>query len=969
MDSLAAMRAAVNAGQWPLAFQYSDSVLARHHREPGVVREVAEVARRVGQPAIAIGLLEEACRAESYSDEPQVLEAVSARISVGQLHDAMKLLEDSLTIQPDHLESRRWLFDFYVGIEQPLDAVPHGLFLIRKRKFDVELLLALVRDHRRTLSTEPLDAMVVRNPSDRRPLIGKAKESFDAGNFDAAIELLKDIVTSHQDYFPAQALLGRSLAAARRFDEFQKWSESQSKEIQRFPSYWIALGDWAREAHREQAAARAYWEAARLGDLDVEAFSKLTILLRQLKWDDGVIPPEVIASVESRLSRLSELSNAVARFTRTGQQSSADAASVAESLHRLGRFWEAEAWAAVATTMVKENDGTAKAIRAKIVTSLNKDTPWQLAEPYHQLDLSGLPLSSGDDGNGSAISLDFGNEDASASDLEFANEAKQRGLNFFGKSAADPGVSHTMIHYTTGCGGGTIDFDLDGNSDLYLTSAGGTPHQSDSQSNALMRNLDGVFTNVTQSSSSDSTEFGQGAAVGDVNEDGFPDLLVLNFGPDQLFINNGDGSFRDASRTWLPETESKWSTSGAIADVDGDGINDAIVVHYCGGPDVLSRVCADDVNGTQSCAPTTYSAEQDSFMKGAASGGFVDKTIQWGAIASVPGRGLGIVTGSFDDQPGVDVYVTNDQTDNHYFSPSKDETGFCLHESAMVRGLARNDRSLAQGSMGIAAADLTGDGKADLYVTNFLSEYNTFYRQRGSGLWQDQTNSVGLAQPTMAMVGWGTSAVDFDLNGTNELIVCNGHVDNYAAEKPSSLSDAALKDSAPFAMPLQIFQRGAADRYVRVDNKVSGEYFSNPHAGRALWTIDANGDDRCDVVVTHQTEPVALLVNHTVTDHHHLAIRLSGRNVSRDAVGTVVKISTDENTQTAFLTSGDGYMCSDERVIRFGLGPRDAKVTATVLWPDGSTQTHTSLSIDADWLIVQGDSPFELKNDLKLAKP
>ncbi len=270
---------------------------------------------------------------------------------------------------------------------------------------------------------------------------------------------------------------------------------------------------------------------------------------------------------------------------------------------------------------------------------------------------------------------------------------------------------------------------------------------------------------------------------------------------------------------------------------------------------------------------------------------------------------------------GIELLIANDMTNNHYWSGIRGEDGFRLQESAMLRGLGADDRALAQGSMGIATGDLDQDGDIDFYVTNFNQEYSTYHSQQSEGIWQDETARLNLVAPTFNMVGFGTAAVDLDRDAMSELLVTNGHVDIF--------NFPGRRSPSPYAQPLQLFRRNVSNTYDSVADSLAGEYASRPHVGRALWTIDANRDAQVDVAVTHQTEPVALLINHSEPKGRWLELVLTATEDSRDAIGAVVDVTVENRTWMAAQVSGDGYLCSDERILRFGLGEVAANSPAT----------------------------------------
>lgn len=943
---LGEMKVALRRGDWQKAWTFADGVLDKHADDPEAIALVAQVAHNNQEPSRAADLLAKACEVESYSSEARVQQTMIAMISVGRLFDGMDVLAAAIEAQPDQIETRRWLFDFYVGTEDREAASPHGRYLVRKRKFDLELLMALSNTERRTLDAAPLEEMITRFPDDLRPMLGSARTEFDQGNYADAIESLTKIAERHPKHWPAQILLARAFASSGEYEELERWMKGQPETVLQFVGYWIAIGDWARHKEDLPAATRAYWEAARRDPDTAESWTKLAGLLRQL--DDSVLtlPDDAVAAVEKRAELLSKFSQAKSRFERTGSISREIAMQMVQTLDDLGRLWEAEAWASIATTLPENDEVPVDDLRSQIVSRMTEDTPWQTTEglPEFQIRLTNLPVPSITEVN-SAIASSLKAAFAEQNELILEDEAAQRGLDFFGRTSDDLNEPGIMLYQTLGCGGGTIDFDRDGWSDLYLMDAGGTPPERDSRPNALFRNQQGQFVPVPATWGAADVGFGQGVAIGDVNEDGFSDLLVLNYGPNTLWLNNGDGSFTEASERLPKQPYDQWSTSGAIADIDGDGLSDIVVVNYCTGLGPVIQGCPmKDSEVVRSCSPMMFAAESDGFLQSKGDGTLIDQTQTWSAKPSVPGRGLGIVVGEFDATPGNDVFIANDMTNNHYWSRAKAENQFALSDSAMIRGLGGDDRSSAQGSMGIATADFDGDADIDFYVTNFDGEYNTFHTQKSGNIWQDETAAKKLIDGILPLVGFGTEAVDLENDGVKELIVTNGHVDLFSRED----------EKADYDQPMSIFRQDANHAFFSIADSIRSDYVSKPHVGRALWTIDADANGVLDLVVTHQTEPVSLLINQSNQDNHWIAIDLVGRQCSRDAIGARVTVSVGENAWTAVRTAGDGYLCSNESAIHFGLGSDSKPCDITVTWPGGAVERFEDLAVDRKHTLMEG---------------
>ncbi|MCO8124909.1 FG-GAP-like repeat-containing protein [Stieleria sp. TO1_6] len=966
------LKLAIRAGRWEKAWSASELILSEQPTSPiesETFALIARAAHETGRQAEAAEYLCLASERESYVSPPRVRQAMIAMIGVGKYYDGLQFLEQALIAQPDQHETRRWLFDFYIGAGDRVSAMPHGQKLVLDRQFDVDLLTNLSNTERRTLESTPLDQMVTRNPDDKRPLLGTAKADFDESKYEDAIRILREITAQHPEHHPSQAMLGRALAASGELDQLARWAGQQSDGIQAYPGYWIALGDWARGRDDASAAVRSFAQAADCSDPEVvQIWTRLATLLPEVERNGENVPGELVKTVNERAKQLGRFNQLKDRFTRTGGISRAIALEIAGSLESLGRLWEAEAWASVATTLPADDSVDVAGYRNELVKRLNPQTPWRLPEtlPDFRRLRSQFPLpeiekivSASLDPKASSLSQDSLTPQLLATngqvvDWKMADEAAARGLRFWGRTGDSLDKPGIMLYQTLGCGGGTIDFDLDGWSDLYLADAGGTPPQQDSAANELFRNLGGRFQPVATLSRTADRGFGQGVAVGDLNEDGFPDLLVLNYGPNRMYLNNGDGTFRDVSDRMPQPLGDEWSSSAAIADIDGDGLADVVIVNYCAGLEPLTKLCPmkdSGING--SCSPMLFPALDDRFLKNDGKGQLTDQTRAWNAVADSAGRGLGVMVGDLDGVKGNEIFIANDMTNNHYWSRvgsdadvGFEQVGFELGESAMLRGVGGDDRGIPQGSMGIAMADFDQDGDADLYVTNFDKEYNTLHQQTSGGVWQDRTSAAGLVTSTMPLVGFGVEAVDVDNTGELSLFVANGHVDLFSRGA----------ERAIYVQPMQVFRPSTKGAFREVAIGSIGDYFGRGHVGRGLWAIDADRNGRVDLVVTHQTEPTALLINHCDNDAKWVRLELRGRKSSRDAVGSRVVVQSSQARHTVFRTSGDGYQCSSDPVLHVGLGTvPDETVSVVVDWPSGRQQRFDAIATDTQTVLVEAN--------------
>ncbi|WP_220498186.1 FG-GAP-like repeat-containing protein [Rhodopirellula sp. JC639] len=934
------------------------AALLRYPDDVAMLRLAADVAFAGGRPSDAAALVAEAAVADGFTDEPLVQNAVLAHVGTGRLFELIDLLDQVVAAYPERHETRRLLFDFLVNAEDHHRAAPHGRILVRQRQFDRVLLFSIATFEQRNMETNSMAELQKRNPDDPRLQIAEVRSKVDRGQWDGVEATISEILRHSPGYPPAQILLGQYLVYSHQFDRIAQWIDCVTEETKERWQYWALLGDVARQRGNDQQAARSYLESVRKNPDVGEVLAKLARTLERLRREDASVDVATIAAINQRAELLSRFSQEKERLYKLGNRSGAIMAQMSRTLVQLGRLWEAEAWTAYAMTVPDDDIATVRKVRQSIVRQLTADTPWRLElHPLlATLDLSDYPMPDTDlIARSKSTSTDASIRPSVKPVLR--NETDRLGLATGRDARRHSRTSDGVPLYAQmESGGCAIDYDLDGWPDLYVAAAGGTPGESDSANNSMFRNLGGRFSNVTAVTDTDDTGFAQGVTFGDVNEDGFPDLVVLNYGPDRIFINNADGTFTPRDDWLIGDRQSPWSTSGAIADLDGDGISDFVCLKYCAGMEPATVACRKEDGSVSPCLPTKFAADRDRFFRGRPEGGFEDVTDRWAATPTQPGRGLGLVIGDLDATGGIDVLVANDMTDNHYWTFNDQGD---LDESATLRGLAVDARFRPQACMGIATADLDTDGDVDFFVTNFEQEHNTFYEQTERGIWADRTVSRGLRHVSFSQLGFGTQAVDFDNDANLELAITNGHV-YQDAEPPSS-----------YAQPMQVLHRVSHARLEAFEFDASDGYVADDHVGRALWALDADRDGRMDLAITHQREPFAVLMNRTPTEHPWVRIHLVGANVARDAIGASISIRTDHLTRFAPVVAGDGFYCANERVTHFGLGPdhrRGDPIRVSVRWPNGTEDVY-QVGENQTWLIVQGDdqpfavSPNGLVND------
>jgi tetratricopeptide (TPR) repeat protein len=519
-------------------------------------------------------------------------------------------------------------------------------------------------------------------------------------------------------------------------------------------------------------------------------------------------------------------------------------------------------------------------------------------------------------------------------DFQYANGA--RGLKY--------------LLETTGGGVAVLDYDADGWPDLFFPQGGSIP--LDPAGNTYRDGLfwnrgNGSFTDVSTGIGLDDNQYSQGCAAGDYDNDGFTDLAIANCGINVLYHNNGDGTFTDVTRG-SGIAGKHWSTSLGWGDVDRDGNVDLYVVNY-----VIDhwQLCKNATGGVTLCHPQIFDAEPDALYVSRGDGTFED-ALERAGMSSPNGRGLGVVIADLNDDGWPDVYVANDANPSFLFQnlgrPSDGRARFA--EVGFPSGTAVNAAGNATAAMGIVCADVDGDGRLDLYVSNFHQEADILYLNRGNLIFEDAAERAGLVEATRPMLGWGAQAIDADLDGRPEIFVTNGHLDDRRDE------------GLPWKMPPQLFYNLGNGRFREISREC-GEFFRGEYLGRGAARLDWNRDGLPDLVVVHHDRPVALLLNETERPGHRLVIELHGVESNRDAIGARLRVTAGGRTQVLEVCGGDGYCATNERRQVIGAGSADEISEIQITWPSGRVDRWSNLRADIVLTLIEGRPPVLLPLD------
>jgi len=415
-------------------------------------------------------------------------------------------------------------------------------------------------------------------------------------------------------------------------------------------------------------------------------------------------------------------------------------------------------------------------------------------------------------------------------------------------------------------------------------------------------------------------DYTHGATVADYNSDGFPDLFVTAFGRCRLFQNRGDGTFDDVSEV-SRASFAGWSTAAAWGDVNDDGHLDLYVGQYLDWTPTRDAVCRDPRGQRDVCPPQRYPPAADRLYLNLGDGRFRDATVD--AELRGDGRALGVVAADINGDGRVDFYVANDAGANYLYLGA---AALPLADTALTAGVAFQEFGLPEGSMGVDLGDYNGDGRADLWVTNFELEDNSLYAGEADGLFRHATVAAGLAGVGFSQVGFGTGFEDFDGDGRPDLFVLNGHV-YYGGGQTT------------YAQPAFLFRNRDGRRFDNVSNR-GGPYFARPHPGRGAAVGDLDNDGSLDLVMVHQNEPVTLLRNRRRAAEW-LRVRLRGIEQNPDAIGATVRAVAGERVRTRWVRSGAGYLSQfDSRILLPASGPLDVEV----MWPGGHRERFPQLA-------------------------
>ncbi|MGA8151970.1 MAG: CRTAC1 family protein [Terriglobales bacterium] len=503
------------------------------------------------------------------------------------------------------------------------------------------------------------------------------------------------------------------------------------------------------------------------------------------------------------------------------------------------------------------------------------------------------------------------------------------GIRFRHNSGAFGGK---FLPETLGSGCAFLDYDGDGWQDILLINGTDWPgHRTQRTTLQLYRNnRDGSFTDVTHRTGLDTAEmYGMGVAVGDYNNDGFPDILVTCVGQNRLFRNTGKGSFVDVTRSSGLGGRVGFSTSALWFDYDRDGHLDLFVCNYVRWAPEHDVFCSLDGKHKSYCTPEAYRGQTCWLFHNRGDGTFEDATAT-SSIFDSSSKSLGVALLDYDQDGWPDLIVANDTQPNKLYRNKRNGT---FKEVGVEAGIAFSTDGKARAGMGIDTGDFSGSGVPGIAITNFDNEMLGLYRSTGKGTYEDVAIRAGVGMPTKPMLGFGCLFADLDLDGALDLVVANGHIDETVRN---------IRGNVGYAQPPQLFlNRG--DGTFRDATLDVGPDFSLPRVGRGLAYGDFDRDGDLDLLLTTNNGPAYLFRNEQRAGNHSIRFRLRGTQSNRDAIGAAVRIDFGGRSRSGMVKSGSSYLSQSELPLTFGLGKNDHVDRLVIQWPNGRTEEFKNL--------------------------
>jgi len=526
--------------------------------------------------------------------------------------------------------------------------------------------------------------------------------------------------------------------------------------------------------------------------------------------------------------------------------------------------------------------------------------------------------------------------------VTYTDIAKAAGLNFKQDSTA---TDQKYYLETMGTGVAWLDYDQDGLMDLFFVQSAATdiykpPHPL--RSALFHNNGDGTFTDVTEKAGvGGEGHYGQGVAVGDFDNDGYPDLYVTGYDRAILYHNNGDGTFTDVTAKAGVADQGGWSTSAGWFDYDKDGWLDLVVTNYIEWTPKTNIWCGEHKPGYRSyCHPGNYKGQKTKLYHNNHDGTFTDVSDASG-VGKPESKGMGVVLADFNNDGWPDIAIANDSWPNFLFINKHDGT---FEDVSLYSGVAASEDGLYEAGMGIDAADVDGDGWQDIYITHLDFELNRLYHNSHDGTFTDDTYRSGIGNKAVHLSGVSMKFLDYDNDGWPDILQLNGAMlDNIQLYH----SEVAYKE------PLLMFRNLGKGQFEKVSDSL-GPDFMRPIVGRGLATADFDNDGDIDIVTNNGGDYPSLLCNDGGNANHWLTILLIGTKSNRDGTGASLRLTSGGESHVEQAKGGMGYMSASDPRIHFGLGKNTKIDSIEITWPSGQVDRLNDVVVDQIIAVQEG---------------
>jgi len=519
---------------------------------------------------------------------------------------------------------------------------------------------------------------------------------------------------------------------------------------------------------------------------------------------------------------------------------------------------------------------------------------------------------------------------------EFVDKVNQSGINFKHINGMQGDYYFPEI---MGSGVAVFDFDNDGDLDLYFVQSGHLNNPNDAITDQLYRNDttksdNPKFTNVSKKSGISSIGYGMGASTGDINNDGFVDLLINNYGQNAIYINKGNGTFSLLDNSLINQYKS-WSVSSSLADYNNDGLLDVYIVNYV---DYFAndkvKTCLSVDESKDYCSPQAFSYQHDRLFKNLGANKFEEITSIAG-LKSKAGPGLGVVTTDVNKDGLLDYYIANDGEPNHLWLNQGNDS---FKENGFMSGLSVNMNGKPEASMGVDVSDYDNDGDEDFFMTHLNRQTNTLYVNNGKGRFTDLSIKMKIGSSSYSYTGFGTMWLDYDLDGYLDLFSANGEVIKNQKQQIAG-------DAFPFKQPNQLWKNLGNGSFSE-SSKQQDSSFLQPKVSRGAARVDIDNDGDLDIIVSNNNGTPHLYINKLSQPNNWIGIDLYNKKTKRTETDALIELTQEDVKMFRRVKTDGGYASSNDHRVVFGLNSNKSKANVKVNWRDGSSSIHKNLDLN-----------------------